>query len=164
LEAETIQTAEVAMTNGHDSTPKMWWAQHAAERFARGLSAAVDGAVDAIEAQRRRCALEQQLNALDARGMADIGITREQIPAVASAYPEAPLLLRRMMDRIGAAPEALLRDGALRREMEWNCVACANRSQCRRWLKSAVPADAYRTFCPNADGLDRLAAAERGSG
>jgi len=136
----------------------MWWAQHAAGRVARGLSAAIDGTLDAIETQRRRCVLEQQLNALDDRCIADIGIAREQIPAIASAYPDAPQLLRRMMGRIGVAPEPLLHDAVLRREMEWNCVSCASRSLCRRWLKSAAPADGYRTFCPNAEGLDRLAA------
>lgn len=152
------------MGNGNDTTPMMWRVQHTADRVVRGLSAAVGGTVDAIEAQRRRRALEWQLNALDDRGIADIGIAREQILAIASAYPDAPQLLRRMMDRTGVAPEPLLRDAGLRREMEWNCVACANRSQCRRWLRSVMPADAYRAFCPNADGLDRLAATQRASG
>jgi hypothetical protein len=152
------------MTNGNDSTPMMWRVQHAADRVVRGFSTAVAGTVDAIEAQRGRCALEQQLNALDDRGMADIGIAREQVPAIASAYPDAPQLLRRMTDRIGVASEPLLRDARLRRELEWNCVACANRSQCRRLLKAAKPADAYRAFCPNADGLDRLAATQRAAG
>jgi uncharacterized protein YjiS (DUF1127 family) len=152
------------MTNANDTTPMMWRVQHAADRVVRGFSAAVAGTVDAIEAQRRRCALEQQLGALDDRSIVDIGITREQIPAIASAYPDAPQLLRRMMDRMGVAWEPLLRDARLRRELEWNCVACANRSQCRRSLKAAKPADAYRAFCPNADGLDRLAATQRAAG
>lgn len=151
------------MTNDNDSTPMLWSVQHAADQMVRGLCAAVSGAADAIEAQRRRSALERQLNALDACGMTDIGIAREQIPAIASAYPDAPQLLRRMMDRVGVAPDALLHNAGLRREMEWTCVACTNRGPCRRWLRSATPADAYRTFCPNADGLDRLAAAEHTS-
>src|SRR5262249_57220262 len=104
---QTALPLEVAMTNDNDSTPAMWWAQHAAERIARGLSAAVGGTVDAIEAQRRRCALERQLNALDDRSIVDIGITREQIPAIASAYPDAPQLLQRMMDPVGVASEPL---------------------------------------------------------
>lgn len=149
------------MTNDNDSTPGMWWAQHAAERIARGLSTAVGSTVDAIEAQRRRCTLQRQLNALDDRSIVDIGIAREQIPAITSAYPDAPQLLRRMMDRIGVAPEPLLRDAGMRRDLAWTCVACACRSQCRRWLNAPMPADAYRAFCANADGLDRLAAAQR---
>ena len=152
------------MRDGHDSTRMMWGAQHAADRVVRGLSAAVRGTVDAIEARRRRYALERQLDALDDRGIADIGIEREQISAIASAYPDAPQLLCRMMERIGVGSDRLLRDTGLRREMEWNCVACANRGQCRRWVKTAMPADAYRAFCPNANGLDRLAAAQRASG
>lgn len=149
------------MRKSNDPTPTLWWAQHAAERAVRGLSAAIGSTAEAIETQRRRCTLEQQLNALDDRCIADIGIMRDQIPAIASAYPDAPHMLRRMMDRLGVAPEPLRRDAALRREMEWNCVACASRSQCRRWLKWPAPADAYRAFCPNADGLDRLAATQR---
>jgi uncharacterized protein YjiS (DUF1127 family) len=148
------------MTTGNDSNPIMWWAQHAADRAARQLSATIAGTVDAIATQRRRGFLERQLNALDDRAVADIGIAREQIPAVASAYPDAPQLLRRMMEHLGIAPEPILRAAALRREMEWNCVACPHRSRCRRWLKSATPADAYRSFCPNAEGLDRLSAAQ----
>ena len=148
------------MTNGNDSTPIMWRAQHAADRVARQLSATIAGAVDALVVQHRRRVLERQLNALDDRAIADIGIARDQIPAIASAYPGAPQLLRRMMDRLGIASEPHLRDAGLRREMEWNCVACSNRSRCRRWLKSAQPADAYRSFCPNAPGLDRISVAQ----
>jgi len=142
----------------------MWWAQHAADRAVRQLSATIAGAVDTIESHHRQRVLERQLNALDDRGIADIGIAREQIPAIASAYPDAPRLLRRMMERLGVAPEPLLRDSNLRREMDWNCVACFNRGRCRRWLKSAKPADAYRSFCPNAAELDRLSAAQGASG
>jgi len=152
------------MTNGNDKTPVMWGVQHAADRAVRGVSAAIVGAVDALEGERRRCALERQLSALDDRAIADIGIARGQIPAIASAGPDTPQLLRRMMERVGAAPEALRQDAGLRREMEWNCVACASRGQCRRWLKSSQPADAYRSFCPNAEGLDRLLAAQAASG
>lgn len=152
------------MTKDNDSTPMMWWAQHAADRIVRRLSATIANTVDGIEIQHRRRVLERQLNALDDCGIADIGIAREQIPAIASASPGAPRLLRRMMERLGVAPGPLLRDAGLRREMEWNCVACSNRSQCRRWLKSAQPAEAYRSFCPNATGLDRLSAAQAASG
>lgn len=146
------------MTNGNDTTPMMWGVQHAVDRTVRGVAAAIAGAVGAFEHERRRCALETQLAALDDRAMTDIGIVRGEVPAIASASPDTPQLLRRMMERIGAAPEALHRDAGLRRTMEWNCVACANRSQCRRWLKSAQPAEAYRSFCPNTEQLDRLLA------
>lgn len=151
------------MTNDNDSTPMLWSIQHAADRVVRGISATIAAAVDTIESDRRRCILERQLGALDDRAIADIGIAREQIPAIASAYPDAPQLLRRMMERVGAPLPSLLRDSGLHREMEWNCVACSNRGQCRRWLKSPQPTDAYRSFCPNAEGLDRLAAAKAAS-
>jgi uncharacterized protein YjiS (DUF1127 family) len=152
------------MTNDNDLTPAMWGIQHAADRMVRGISATVTDAVQAIAAERRRCVLERQLDALSDSGMTDIGIARGQIPAIASAYPDAPQFLRRMTERLGVAPEGLLRDADLHRELEWNCVACSNRSQCRRWLKSPRPADAYRSFCPNAEGLDRLARAQAASG
>ncbi len=151
------------MTNGNDSTPIMWRAQHGADRVVRQVSAAIAGAVDAIETQHRRRVLERQLDALDDCAIADIGIAREQIPAIAAAWPDAPQLLRWMMERLDVAPESLLGDPNLRREIEWNCVACPNRSQCHRWLRSAKPADAYRSFCPNAAGLDRLATAQAAS-
>jgi uncharacterized protein YjiS (DUF1127 family) len=159
-----FRVREVAMTNGNGSTPIMWRAQHAADRIVRQLLATVAGAVEAIETQHRRRVLEPQLNALDERAISDIGITRDQIPAIAAADPGAPQLLRHMMERLGVASAPLLRDASLRREMEWNCVACSNRGQCRRWLKSAKPTDAYRSFCPNVTGLDRLAAAQASSG
>ena len=152
------------MTDGNGSTPIMWRVQHAADRVVRQLSAAIAGTVDALDVQHRRRVLERQLNALDDRAISDIGIARDQIPAIASAYPGAPQLLRRMMERLGVAPAPLLRDANLRRELEWNCMACANRSPCRRWLKAAMPADAYRSFCPNAAGLDRLSRAQAAGG
>jgi uncharacterized protein YjiS (DUF1127 family) len=153
------------MTDSNDSTPIMWRVQHAADRVVRQLSATIVSAVDALEVQHRRRVLERQLNALDDRAIADIGLAREQIPAIASAYPGAPQLLRRMMERLGVAPAPLLRDAKLRRELEWNCAACSNRSPCRRWLRAAKPAaDAYRSFCPNAAALDRLSSAQAASG
>ena len=153
------------MTDSSDSSPIMWRVQHAADRVVRQLAATVAGAVDALEIQHRRRVLERQLNALDDRAISDIGIARDQIPAIASAYPGAPQLLRRMMERLGVAPAPLLRDANLRREMEWNCTACTNRSPCRRWLKAAKPAaDAYRSFCPNAAALDRLSSAQAAGG
>jgi len=150
------------MTDDNDSTPTMWGIQHAVDRAVRGIAAAVAEAADAREIRQRRSVMERQLNALDDSTIADIGIAREQIPAIAAAWPDAPQLLRRMMERVGALP-GLLCDAGLHREMEWNCVACSNRSQCRRWLNSPQPSDAYRSFCPNAGGLDGLAAA-RASG
>jgi uncharacterized protein YjiS (DUF1127 family) len=153
------------MTDSNDSTPIMWRVQHAADRVVRQLSATIVSAVDALEVQHRRRVLERQLNALDDRAIADIGLAREQIPAIASAYPGAPQLLRRMMERLGVAPAPLLRDAKLRRELEWNCAACSNRSPCRRWLRAAKPAaDAYRSFCPNAAALDRLSSAQAANG
>jgi uncharacterized protein YjiS (DUF1127 family) len=152
------------MAKANDSKPTMWGIQHAADRVVRGLSATIAGVVEAIEDQRRRCLLERQLNALDDRAIADIGIARDQIPAIASAVPDAPQLLSRMMERLGVAPELLRRDAGLRRELQWNCVACPSRRQCRRWLKSPQPADAYRSFCPNAARLDRLPAAAVANG
>ena len=83
------------MTDSNDSSPIMWRVQHAADRVVRQLAATVAGAVDALEVQHRRRVLERQLDALDDRAISDIGIARDQIPAVASAYPGAPQLLRR---------------------------------------------------------------------
>src|SRR5881409_1733708 len=102
------------MTNGNDSTPIMWRTQHSADRVLRQVSATIAGAVEAIETQRRRCTLERQLDALDDRAIADIGIAREQIPAIAAAWPDAPQLLRRMMERLGVAPESYVGDPDLR--------------------------------------------------
>jgi uncharacterized protein YjiS (DUF1127 family) len=150
------------MTNGNDTTSTMWGIQHAVDRAVRGVAAAIAGTVDTFEGERRRRALETQFEALDDRAMADIGIVRGQVPAIASAGADAPQLLRCMAERLGVGAEGLVSDARLRREMEWNCVACANRSQCRRWLRSAKPADGWRMFCANAEALDRLSAARAG--
>jgi uncharacterized protein YjiS (DUF1127 family) len=151
-------------SNDQDSRATMWGAQHTTDRILRAIATTIARAADTLEAERRRRTLERQLNALDDRDIADIGIARDQIQAIAAAYPDAPQLLHRMMERVGIEPDALCRQAGLRREMEWNCVACSSRSQCRRWLKSAKPDDAYRSFCPNAAGLDRLSAAQAASG
>ena len=95
------------MTKENDPAPIMWQAQHGVDRVVRQLSTTIAGAAEVIETQRRRCALERQLDALDDRAIADIGIEREQIPAIAAAWPDAPQLLRQMMERLGVAPTTL---------------------------------------------------------
>jgi uncharacterized protein YjiS (DUF1127 family) len=134
----------------------MWWTQHAVDRVVRQIEAWLAGVIEAIDVWRRREALERQLRSLDDRSMLDIGLLRDQIPDLVRAYPEAPRLLRRMMEHLGVARTLAAKEVHLQRELERNCVVCISRSQCRRWLGSGRPAQAYRSFCPNAAKLDEI--------
>jgi uncharacterized protein YjiS (DUF1127 family) len=139
------------------TTEVLWTAQNIIARLVGGLYSCGGAVADAAERRARRQALERELNALDEHQLTDLGITREQIPAVVD-YPESLDLLTRMLARLGITEEAVARDPGLRSQLERTCSFCFLRRECRRYLKLPVDAspDGYRAFCPNAVTLDEL--------
>lgn len=147
-----------------DEAPALWHAQHVAERlFARLYDCATDVG-EALSGAVGRTVLRDELNALDDRALADIGIAREQIPTVVESYPEATELLERMIDRLRLRPETIAANPGLRQALERSCTTCFTRKQCRRWLRSETGDTAYREFCPNAKALDDLLTAQQTAG
>ncbi len=148
-----------------DMDRRAWAMEHLVGTAIGAAFRSVDSVTEAIRAWRVRRGLEKELAPLDESALADIGLTRGQVPVVVQAYPIAPRLLRRMMERLGiddslvnALPGGLV-------ELQRNCVMCSARNLCKRWLRSPTPAAGYRAFCPNAasfDGLLRNPAARAG--
>ncbi len=70
---------------------------------------------------------------------------------------EEPLLIGRMMQRVGIAP-AELRSAPLDHEMALasrRCVLCAAQQDCAAWLDSGAR-EGYDKFCPNAGLLQSI--------
>jgi uncharacterized protein YjiS (DUF1127 family) len=150
---------EAVMTDNpdssHDPDAVMWRVEHFADRLAR----AVFGLASAVGAAAQRCyrreALVQELGRMPDSDLADLGIARWQIPALSHSQ-EAPLLLQRMLARLGISEAGLAGKAELRRRLERECAVCVSRRQCRRWLRRGLPADGYKAFCPNMDDLQSL--------
>ena len=104
---------------------------------------------------RRQEALEHDLQRLSDLELADIGITRAEIPALARSK-DAPALLRQMLARLGIPETALQKDPALRQRVQRSCATCFSRAYCRRWLRTGQPAEGYKAFCPNSGDFEPL--------
>ena len=119
-------------------------------------------AARAVEDRRQRRALARELDGLgngrllDAT-LADMQLSRSQVPALVGGFPQRQRLFNRMLARIGVAP-AQLADRATRNELMWRCTACQVDKTCRRWL-DAGRTRGYEAFCPNASAFKRLVAA-----
>lgn len=105
--------------------------------------------------------LAKELNALDDRILAELGLTRSEIPLMVRAYPTATEQFTRMLARIGLDTKEAPLDPATRGDMYRVCTLCAKRRRCRRWLASTKDADGYPAFCPNAWMFGRLLEARR---
>jgi uncharacterized protein YjiS (DUF1127 family) len=138
-----------------DSSPPMWQAQHAAERLVEGISSAVRSGAEVIEGWCRQAALEQELQRLNDGDLQDIGISRDQIAAVARSQ-DAPQLLRQMLQKLEIAEGVLARYPGLRESLGRVCRTCGARDHCRRWLRQEQRDEAYRDFCPNESELAAL--------
>lgn len=79
--------------------------------------------------------------------------------SIFSANPEASLRLTVMMRRLGLVRDEI-RDRRVLREIESNCAACDETSDCRDWLQSKRTVG-YQRFCLNAWRFDRLLAARK---
>jgi len=138
-----------------DLTPAMWPAQHLVERIVGGIYERAVDAAATLRTWSRQEALESELTALADDDLADLGITRDQIPALARSQ-EAPDLLQRMLKRLGAPEQLLAKYPSLHSQLGHECAICFSRAACKRWLRRGRPADGYKHFCPNAAILGKL--------
>ena len=114
----------------------------------------------AIEDWREHFALESELGELSAHGtldraLADVGLSRSEIPRLLKGHPSAIRQLIEVMRRAGINFTELARDQALK-EIEWRCIECRSWHRCRAWIASNQPGDGYRAFCPNTSAFDEL--------
>jgi uncharacterized protein YjiS (DUF1127 family) len=147
--------AAVSDKKSADSTPAMWPVQQLAGRIIGTIHECTVDTTAAMRSWSRQADLERALNALADDNLADLGITREQIPALAGAEG-APELLRRMLQRLGLPAQSLAEFAELQSQVVHECAICFARAACKRWLRRGQPADGYKSFCPNAATFDQL--------
>ena len=136
-------------------TPAMWPAQHLTARLVGGMYGIAVEAGAAVKTWRRQEALEHELQRLSDLELADIGIARAEIPALARSK-DAAALLRQMLARLGIPDTALQQDPVLRQRVQRACATCFSRVYCRRWLRTGQPAEGYKGFCPNTEEFEGL--------
>jgi uncharacterized protein YjiS (DUF1127 family) len=114
---------------------------------------------------RGRAHLRAELRALDASDaldsmLADVGLTRAQVPALLASDPQAADLLHRMMRRMRIDPAKSAFLPGLR-DIEWTCTTCQAQRRCRAWLDASTPG--HPSFCANAAALRHLSRIAVGS-
>jgi len=105
--------------------------------------------------------MADELNSLDDRTLAELGLARDQIPLLVRAYPAATERFAQMLARVGLDTKAAPLDPATRGDLYRVCTMCTKRGRCRRWLASTKAADGYPAFCPNARMFGLLLEAQR---
>jgi hypothetical protein len=127
--------------------------------FQQAISRFVDG-------RRKRRQLRLELAQLAAMGsldavLADAGLARSQIEPLIEGCAGSRELLDRMLARLGIDASRLPVEEL--RDMTWACTTCPDKRKCRAWLAEREEGD-FRSFCPNAEPLDRAMAAAMPAG
>ena len=143
------------MAHPFSPNPQPWF-----DRAVSGLSQLPARLMLAVEDWREHFALDAELADLSAHGaldqaLADVGLSRSEIPRVRKGHPSAVRQLTEVMRRLGLNPAELARDRNLK-EVEWRCIECRAWHQCRAWLASNESGDGYRAFCPNIAAFDEI--------
>ena len=115
---------------------------------------------DLVAGHRERRQLRRELAQLAALGqldpvLADLGLARSQVEPLLAGCGDHELF-DRMLERLGIDPATLPVEEV--REMRWACTRCDDTRSCRHWLVDGDDGGFHR-FCPNADALERAAAA-----
>ena len=136
----------------------LWTAKSIIERLVGRLYSCGGAIGKATEKILQRQTLERELNGLNDRQLRDLGVTRDQIPLLVSAHPEATELLTRMLERLGITEAEIDSNIGLRDVLKRTCAFCLVRQECRRFLKlpNREDTDGYRAFCPNAAEFEDL--------
>jgi len=130
------------------------------------MASLADRVLTTVEGWWERYQLRRELAGLRGFGelertLADSGIAACDIPRLLRAHPQTRQQLSRMMRRLGIDRAALppFQLEAVR-DMEWQCGACDDWRHCRAWLAAPASPEDHHAFCPNAETLDRLLAAQ----
>lgn len=119
-------------------------------RWEKRLASLWPAMKDAFRSWIARDLLRQDFEGMSDNELADIGLSRAEIPAIVKAYPTAGRLQRRMMTRLGLdLGQAVDAWPAVMRAVGRACAKCGERKRCERWLESCDANESYRAFCPN---------------
>jgi len=111
---------------------------------------------------RARHRIKSEFAALDSSGqldpmLRDLGFDRSAMPKIVENHPRAPRRLSAMLQRLGIEPTAEQQQSAELREIQRTCLLCNAGGKCDHWLAVGKPGE-DRSFCPNAEALERLSA------
>jgi hypothetical protein len=120
-----------------------------------------EAVADWVKRYRDAIAREKELSKIDPTEVAaiakDIGITTVQLHTLVNKGPEATESLKKLLTALGVDPKKLEEvDPRIARDMQWLCLNCSNKNQCKHELSSGTAAQTFRTFCPNAIALDEV--------
>ncbi len=132
-----------------------------AARFRTFAARCARKALNQVAIWHDRRIMAEELEALDDRTLAELGLARSQIQLVVGAYPAATEQFTQMLARIGLDTKEAPLDPSTRGDLYRLCTMCTKRRRCRRWLASAAGAEGYPAFCPNAWMFGRLLEARR---
>ncbi len=111
-----------------------------------------------VAAHRRYLEELEQRGELDAM-LESLNLTRAEL----TGLPVSPLasleLFTRMLQHAKVESHVITETES--EDGERNCRVCTNWKLCRRWLTSGAKEDRYRSFCANADLVDRLRSRSR---
>jgi uncharacterized protein YjiS (DUF1127 family) len=95
----------------------------------------------------------------------DIGVSSEELYALAGKWPDSTdLLFRRIDESKLDATEIKKSEPQVMRDLERVCTLCASKRKCSHDLAARPSDPAWQTYCPNATTLKSLVAERQISG
>jgi hypothetical protein len=87
----------------------------------------------------------------------DIGVTPSQLQEIVRKGPKSANLLKRMLVALHVDPQIIAdMDPLVMREMQWLCITCGNKNQCKHELAKGTATERFQEFCPNAVSINEL--------
>jgi hypothetical protein len=87
----------------------------------------------------------------------DMGITSNELTALARKGPHAADLLQKLLVALGVDAEGLAHDDPMiMRDLQRLCTTCGHKRQCALDLEAGIAASNFRDYCPNSFTLDAL--------
>lgn len=87
----------------------------------------------------------------------ELGMSGDELAALAARGPHASDLLYERMEALGVAREDVDRVAhGLIRDLEKSCSCCADKSQCKRDLNAHPDDPVWKEYCPNAVSLEAI--------
>jgi hypothetical protein len=115
-----------------------------------------------FQAIRRKIRDENRLATMEARDIADFGLTPNELAGIVDLPADVADRMDRMAAVFNVSPDAPGRDRGREIDMIRTCGTCSRRKRCAKELFGSTRPDAGRCaeFCPNADEYRRLANCE----
>ena len=136
-------------------------AAHEDKRSPSVAETVFDAVADWVNQYRRSLKFASELEAIGPDQVAamakDIGISANQLRELAGKSDNAAASLRNLLVALDVDPKELDKiDPRISRDMQWLCINCSNKLQCRFDLSIGIAATTFRDICPNARMIEEL--------